>query len=122
MLESGSQGDVDLGGMGGLGGLLGGMGGSAHIASSALRAPIDTNQENVDLLQRGQYNLGAPDMYAAGQMNGLYAKHTGRPIEQIERDMERDFFMSADEAKAYGIVDNVLAMNSFPRLDTAPKP
>ena len=38
-------------------------------------------------------------------------------MDQIERDMDRDRFMSADEAKAYGIVDNVLAANSFPKLN-----
>ncbi len=38
----------------------------------------------------------------------LYSHHTGRPIEQIERDMERDFFMSAEEAVKYGIIDNVI--------------
>ena len=47
-------------------------------------------------------------LYLRGQMNALYAKHTGRPVEQIERDMERDFFMSAEEAKGYGIIDSVI--------------
>ena len=47
-------------------------------------------------------------LYLRAQMNGLYAKHTGRNLEQIERDMERDFFMSAEEAKAYGIIDSVI--------------
>ena len=47
-------------------------------------------------------------LYLRAQMNGLYAKHTGRPLEQIERDMERDFFMSAEEAKTYGIIDSVI--------------
>ena len=42
-------------------------------------------------------------------MNELMAKHTGRPVEQIERDIDRDRFMSADEAKAYGIIDNVIS-------------
>src|SRR4026209_1408876 len=44
-----------------------------------------------------------------GKMNELMSKHTGRPVEQIERDMDRDRFMSADEAKAYGIIDNVIS-------------
>ena len=35
--------------------------------------------------------------------------HTGRPIEQIEHDMIRDFFMSAEEAKSYGLIDNVIS-------------
>jgi ATP-dependent Clp protease protease subunit len=47
-------------------------------------------------------------LYLRAQMNGLYAKHTGRPLEQIERDMERDFFMSAEEAVKYGIIDSVI--------------
>ena len=47
-------------------------------------------------------------LYLRSQMNGLYSKHTGRPIEQIERDMERDFFMSAEEAKADGLIDTVI--------------
>ncbi len=47
-------------------------------------------------------------LYLREQLNGLYSKHTGRPTEQIERDMVRDFFMSAEEAKNYGIVDHVI--------------
>lgn len=47
-------------------------------------------------------------LHMRATMNGLYSKHTGRPVEQIERDMERDFFMSADEAVKYGIIDNVI--------------
>ena len=47
-------------------------------------------------------------LYLRSQLNKLYAKHTGRPIEQIERDMERDFFMSAEEAKVYGLIDTVI--------------
>ena len=48
-------------------------------------------------------------LYLRGKMNELMSKHTGRPVEQIERDMDRDRFMSADEAKAYGIIDNVIS-------------
>src|SRR4029079_12364713 len=48
-------------------------------------------------------------LYLRGKMNELMSKHTGRPVEQIERDMDRDRFMSADEAKAYGISDNVIS-------------
>lgn len=48
-------------------------------------------------------------LYLRAKMNELMAKHTGRPLEQIERDMDRDRFMSSDEAKAYGIIDNVIS-------------
>lgn len=43
------------------------------------------------------------------KLNAMMAEHTGRSIEQIERDVDRDYFMSADEAKDYGLVDSVLA-------------
>jgi ATP-dependent Clp protease protease subunit len=46
-------------------------------------------------------------LYLRGKMHELYAKHTGQPVEQIERDMERDRFMSANEAVEYGLVDTV---------------
>lgn len=41
-------------------------------------------------------------------LNEILAHHTGRPLEQIARDTERDFFMSAEEAKTYGLVDHVV--------------
>lgn len=47
-------------------------------------------------------------IYLRSNVNRLMAKHTGRPVEQIERDFDRDRFMSAEEAKAYGIIDNVV--------------
>ncbi|MBE3518850.1 MAG: ATP-dependent Clp endopeptidase proteolytic subunit ClpP [Firmicutes bacterium] len=41
-------------------------------------------------------------------INRILAKHTGQPIEKIEKDTERDFWMNAEEAKAYGLVDAIL--------------
>ena len=41
-------------------------------------------------------------------INKMLAKNTGQPLSKIEKDVERDFFMSADEAKKYGIIDKVL--------------
>ena len=48
-------------------------------------------------------------LYLRQKMNELMSKHTTRPIEQIERDIERDKFMSAEEAKLYGIIDNIVS-------------
>jgi ATP-dependent Clp protease, protease subunit len=45
---------------------------------------------------------------ARDTLNGLYARHTGQPVEKIARDTERDNFMSAAEARDYGLVDLVL--------------
>jgi len=42
------------------------------------------------------------------EMNELMAKHSGQSIERIEKDVERDYFLSAEEAKDYGLVDKVL--------------
>jgi len=47
-------------------------------------------------------------LYLRAKLNGLYAQHTGQAIETIERDMDRDRFMSAEEAKEYGIIDSVI--------------
>jgi ATP-dependent Clp protease protease subunit len=41
-------------------------------------------------------------------MNELLSKHTGQAIERIERDTDRDRYLSADEAREYGLVDNVI--------------
>ena len=41
-------------------------------------------------------------------INGIYAKHTGQPVDRIKEDTERDYFMTASEAKAYGLIDEVL--------------
>ena len=42
------------------------------------------------------------------KVNRILAKHTGQPLEKVERDTDRDFYLSAEEAKEYGIVDEVI--------------
>ena len=53
-------------------------------------------------------------IYLRAKMNELMAKHTGRPLEQIERDVDRDRFMSAEEAKGYGLIDMVVTSREEP--------
>jgi len=48
------------------------------------------------------------------RLNELLAFHTGQPVEKIRRDTERDFFMSSEEAKDYGIIDRVLYPDKTP--------
>ncbi|MGG4035070.1 ATP-dependent Clp endopeptidase proteolytic subunit ClpP [Paenibacillus cisolokensis] len=43
------------------------------------------------------------------KVNRIMAKHTGQPIERIERDSDRDYYMSADEAATYGLVDRIIS-------------
>jgi len=47
-------------------------------------------------------------------LNGLYIHHTGQPLERIQRDTERDFYMSAQEAVKYGLIDEVLQLAEKP--------
>ncbi len=42
------------------------------------------------------------------RLNQILAKHTGQEMKQVEKDADRDFFMSAEEAKSYGVVDKIL--------------
>ena len=46
-------------------------------------------------------------------IHDIFVKHTNRPIEKIQADSERDYFMSANEAKEYGIVDKVITVREF---------
>lgn len=51
-------------------------------------------------------------LYLKDKLNGIMAHHTGQKIETIANDTDRDNFMSADAAKAYGLVDQVIAARS----------
>lgn len=42
------------------------------------------------------------------RLNDILAKHTGQPLDKIDKDTDRDYFMSADEALAYGIIDKII--------------
>jgi ATP-dependent Clp protease protease subunit len=46
-----------------------------------------------------------------GDLNRLFSEHTGKPVEKVTQDMERDYFMSTQEALDYGIVDEILGGN-----------
>ena len=47
-------------------------------------------------------------------LNELLAKHTGKPVAKIKDDTERDYFMSSDEAKNYGLIDEVVVQKKAP--------
>lgn len=51
-------------------------------------------------------------IYLRDQLNELYAKHTNRTVEQVEQDIDRDHFMSAEEAKQYGLIDDVIVTDA----------
>ena len=61
-------------------------------------------------------------LYLKKQLNENLARHTSQPLERIERDTERDFFMSAQEAMEYGLIDQVIdrrAVGSRPEMAAA---
>lgn len=61
-------------------------------------------------------------LYLKRQLNENLARHTNQPLERIERDTERDFFMSAQEAMEYGLIDQVIdrsAVGSRPEVAAA---
>jgi len=56
------------------------------------------------------------------QLNELMSKHTGQPIGKIKEDTERDYFMSGEQAKGYGIIDEVLFPTKKKQLETSQTP
>ncbi len=53
------------------------------------------------------------------RLNEIYVRHTGKDYELIERSLDRDYFLTAEEAKEFGLVDNVIDKRSLPEGDQA---
>ena len=53
-------------------------------------------------------------LYLRSKLNELMARHTSQPIDRIEKDTDRDRFMSAEEAKAFGLIDEVFEKRPVP--------
>ncbi len=49
-----------------------------------------------------------------GRLNAILKKHTGKTLDQIEKDTDRDNFLTAEEAREYGLIDNVLERMAIP--------
>jgi ATP-dependent Clp protease protease subunit len=52
---------------------------------------------------------------ARERLNAILAQHTGQPIERVAHDTDRDYFMGAEEARAYGLIDAVMTRRDVPR-------
>lgn len=52
-------------------------------------------------------------LYLRSKLNAMLAKHTGQSIKKIAKDTDRDYFMSSEEAKEYGLIDEVISLNSL---------
>ncbi len=53
-------------------------------------------------------------LYLRERLNQMYADHTGQPVERVARDVERDFFMSTEQAKEYGLIDQIVERRVLP--------
>ena len=71
------------------------------------------HQPSINAIVKGQatdLEIHAKEiMYLRGRLNTILAHHTGKTAEEIDRDTERDNFMSADQSVAYGMIDKVIA-------------
>jgi ATP-dependent Clp protease, protease subunit len=72
-----------------------------HQGSAGFRG----NTPDVEIQVREVMNL-------TNRLMGILAGHTGQTVEKVKKDSERDYFMSADEAKEYGVIDEVFAGNT----------
>jgi ATP-dependent Clp protease protease subunit len=72
-----------------------------HQGSAGFRG----NTPDVEIQVREVMNL-------TNRLMGILAGHTGQTVEKVKRDSERDYFMSAEEAKEYGLIDEVFAGNT----------
>ena len=48
-------------------------------------------------------------LYLRERLNKMLSDHTGQPVDRIAKDVERDYFMNAEQAKEYGIIDQILS-------------
>lgn len=68
--------------------------------------------------QASDIKIQAEEILRAKQtINRILAKHTGQPLEKIQLETERDNYMSADDAKAYGLIDEVLHEEDMPKTE-----
>jgi ATP-dependent Clp protease, protease subunit len=99
--------------------------GTGWVASAGALIYISVPVEQRFSLQNTRYMLHQPSGGVGGQatdisieaveilkmrdrLNNLFAKQTGQPVERIEKDTDRNFWMSAEEAKAYGLVGKII--------------
>ena len=71
--------------------------------------------------QATDIEIHARDLIATRRsLAGIYERTTGKPVEQVLKDIERDYYMTAEEAKDYGIVDQVFSKDSRTSANNAP--
>ncbi len=74
---------------------------NARVLLHQVMGGVEGQQKDVEIQAREMSRI-------KDQINKILAKHTGQPISKIEKDTDRDFFMTADEARKYGIIDKII--------------
>ena len=74
---------------------------NARVLIHQVMGGVEGQQKDVEIQAREMMRI-------KNQINAILAKHTGQPISKIEKDTDRDYFMTADEAKKYGIIDKII--------------
>ncbi len=74
---------------------------NARVLIHQVMGGVEGQQKDVEIQAREMSRI-------KNQINAILAKHTGQPISKIEKDSDRDYFMTAEEAKKYGIVDKII--------------
>lgn len=74
---------------------------NARVLIHQVMGGVEGQQKDVEIQAREMLRI-------KNQINQILAKHTNQPINKIEKDTDRDYFMTAEEAKKYGIVDKII--------------
>jgi ATP-dependent Clp protease protease subunit len=74
---------------------------NARVLIHQVMGGVEGQQKDVEIQAREMMRI-------KNQINAILAKHTNQPITKIEKDTDRDYFMTADEAKKYGIIDKII--------------
>jgi ATP-dependent Clp protease, protease subunit len=74
---------------------------NARVLIHQVMGGVEGQQKDVEIQAREMLRI-------KNQLNLILSKHTGQPIKKIEQDTDRDYFMTAEEAKKYGIIDKII--------------
>jgi ATP-dependent Clp protease protease subunit len=74
---------------------------NARVLIHQVMGGVEGQQKDVEIQAREMMRI-------KNQINSILSKHTGQPVGKIEKDTDRDYFMVAEEAKKYGIIDKII--------------